>query len=90
MKQKVERQKGALERLRKQLSTGSKTAKKNEAYRIPLTDSDVKRIQKEITTLEDRLGIPNAKRTIPVVESDHVLEDMIADDAMDSEGIHEQ
>lgn len=51
------RQKGALERLRAQLKSGVKNEKKTNIS-VPLTDTDIIRINKEITTLNGR-GISN-------------------------------
>lgn len=51
MKQK--RQRGALERLEAQLKKGTKRNRENE--RVKLTDSDKKRIEKEIKILKKRL-----------------------------------
>lgn len=48
------RQQGALDRLKAQLQSGTKTAKGSNE-RIPLTDKDKKRINKEIAILEGRI-----------------------------------
>lgn len=45
------RKKGALERLENQLKTGVKTEKKG-TNKIPLTEKDKKRIEKEIQSLK--------------------------------------
>lgn len=50
MSKLTDRKKGALERLQKQLESGVKTAKKSTKT-VPLTDSDKKRIEKEIVIL---------------------------------------
>tara|TARA_R110000824_G_scaffold400496_1_gene608113 strand:+ start:514 stop:684 length:171 start_codon:yes stop_codon:yes gene_type:complete len=52
MKQK--RQQGALARLRTQLESGVKTEVGTRDKRVPLTAKDIKRISKEITTLESK------------------------------------
>ena len=49
------RQKGALERLENQLKIGKKTEKKG-FNQIDLTDSDKKRINKEIETLKSKMS----------------------------------
>jgi NAD(P)H-dependent FMN reductase len=49
------RKRRALEMLTKQLATGSKTQKKTMDVKIPLTDSDKKRIQKEIDILSKKV-----------------------------------
>ena len=46
------RQKNALNRLEEQLKSGVKTQKGTFETKIPLTESDTKRIRKEITTLK--------------------------------------
>jgi hypothetical protein len=51
---KLERNKSALARLEAQLVSGVKTEKKSNKQ-IPLTDSDKKRIEKEIETLLKRV-----------------------------------
>lgn len=51
---KKERQRGALERLRTQLESGVKTEKGGTA-KVPLTEKNIKRIEKEIATLESRV-----------------------------------
>lgn len=51
---KLERKKNALARLEAQLVSGVKTEKKS-SKKIPLTDSDKKRIEKEIETLKTRV-----------------------------------
>ena len=50
-----ERQQGALDRLEAQLASGKKTQKKS-FDKVALTDSNKKRIQKEINTLKKILG----------------------------------
>ena len=52
MKQK--RQQGALARLRAQLESGVKTEVGTRDKRVPLTAKDIKRISKEIATLESK------------------------------------
>jgi hypothetical protein len=49
---KLLRRKTALERLQSQLKSGVKTEKGNSGNQIPLTESDTKRIKKEIETLK--------------------------------------
>ena len=51
---KRSRQSRAMEMLEKQLKSGVKTQKKTTDVKIPLTDSDVKRINKEIEVLKTR------------------------------------
>lgn len=54
---KKQRQKNALERLKVQLSDGTKPEKlegKTTGKRIPLTDKDKERINREIKTLEGK------------------------------------
>jgi NAD(P)H-dependent FMN reductase len=51
---KKSRQERALEVLEKQLKQGSKTEKKSMDVKIPLTDSDKKRIEKEINILKGK------------------------------------
>lgn len=51
---KKSRQSRALDKLEKQLKSGVKTKKKTTDVKIPLTDSDVKRINKEIEILKSR------------------------------------
>ena len=56
---KYERRKGALERLEKQLNSGKKYKKVDKRQTnilIDLSDSDRKRIDKEIKILNERLG----------------------------------
>ncbi len=48
------RQKSTLERLKAQLKSGVKPVKKNLTETIPLTDSDINRINKEIETLKKK------------------------------------
>lgn len=50
---KLLRQKGALERLEAQLKSGVKNEKKTNIS-VPLTNTDIIRINKEITTLNGR------------------------------------
>jgi hypothetical protein len=57
---KVLRFKNALERLKAQLTSGVKTDKKEQVGQkkyntVPLTDSDKKRIEKEIVILEEKI-----------------------------------
>jgi len=49
------RREGALKRLEVQLKSGQKTAKKS-FDKIPLTDSDKKRIKNQITILKDKIN----------------------------------
>lgn len=51
---KKSRQARALQVLEKQLKSGVKTKKKTTDVKIPLTDSDVKRINKEIEILKSK------------------------------------
>ena len=51
MSQKSDRQSRALSRLESQLASGNKTAKKS-TKKVPLTDADKKRIEKEIGILK--------------------------------------
>jgi NAD(P)H-dependent FMN reductase len=44
-----------LEMLEKQLNSGVKTQKKTRDVKVPLTDSDKKRINKEIEILKGRI-----------------------------------
>jgi hypothetical protein len=48
------RQSNVLKMLEKQLKSGVKTKKKTTDVKIPLTDSDIKRINKEIEILKTR------------------------------------
>ena len=48
------RQSNVLKMLEKQLKSGVKTKKKTTDVKIPLTDSDIKRINKEIDILKTR------------------------------------
>lgn len=52
---KKSRQGRALLMLEKQLKSGVKTQKKTTDVKIPLTDSDKKRIEKEIEVLKTRV-----------------------------------
>lgn len=45
----------ALEMLTKQLANGSKTQKKTRDVKVPLTDADKRRIEKEIDVLKSRV-----------------------------------
>lgn len=49
------RQKNVLEKLEKQLKSGVKTKKKTTDVKVPLTDADIKRINKEIEILKTRV-----------------------------------
>lgn len=49
------RQKNVLEKLEKQLKSGVKTQKKTTDVKVPLTDADIKRINKEIEILKTRV-----------------------------------
>lgn len=53
--QKKSRQARALSMLEDQLKSGVKTQKKTRDVKVPLTDSDVKRINKSIETLRAKL-----------------------------------
>jgi hypothetical protein len=53
--QKRIRQGNVLQRLENQLVQGVKTEKKTLDTKVPLTDSDVKRINKEIAILKGRV-----------------------------------
>ena len=53
--QKRSRQTRALEVLQSQLKSGVKTEKSTFDKKVPLTDSDKNRIEKEIQRLKDRL-----------------------------------
>jgi NAD(P)H-dependent FMN reductase len=53
--QKRSRQQRALAMLEIQLKSGVKTQKKTMDVKVPLTESDKKRIQKEIDLLKSRL-----------------------------------
>jgi len=44
-----------LEILEKQLGNGTKTQKKTMDVKVPLTESDIKRIKKEIEVLKSRI-----------------------------------
>lgn len=50
------RRRDALKRLEIQLESGMRTGKKKEGYNpIPLTEGNIKRINKEISTLKERV-----------------------------------
>lgn len=51
---KRSRQSRVMEMLEKQLKSGVKTQKKTTDVKVPLTDSDIKRINKEIEVLKTR------------------------------------
>ena len=51
---KRSRQSRALEMLQNQLKSGVKTQKKTRDVKVPLTDSDKKRIEKEMGILQSR------------------------------------
>jgi NAD(P)H-dependent FMN reductase len=53
--QKRSRQSRALDMLEAQLKSGVKTEKKTMDVKVPLTDSDRKRIEKEIDILKSKL-----------------------------------
>ena len=53
--QQRSRKQGTLKRLEAQLVSGVKTKKGTTDVKIPLTDKDVKRINKEITILQSKL-----------------------------------
>ncbi len=48
------RQSNVLKMLEKQLKSGVKTKKKTTDVKVPLTDADIKRINKEIEILKSR------------------------------------
>lgn len=48
------RQQGALNRLEAQIKSGVKTKKGTRDEKIPLTDKDIKRIEKEIQILKSK------------------------------------
>lgn len=52
---KRSRQSRAIEMLEKQLKSGVKTKKKTTDVKVPLTDSDIKRINKELEILNKRV-----------------------------------
>lgn len=52
---KRSRQSRVITMLEKQLKSGVKTQKKTTNVKVPLTDSDIKRINKEIETLNKSL-----------------------------------
>lgn len=52
---KRSRQSRVMEMLEKQLKSGVKTQKKTTDVKVPLTDSDIKRINKEIEILKGKL-----------------------------------
>jgi hypothetical protein len=49
------RKSSVLEMREKQLKSGVKTQKRTTDVKIPLTDNDIKRINKEIETLKSRV-----------------------------------
>jgi hypothetical protein len=51
---KRSRQSRVIEMLEKQLKSGVKTQKKTTDVKVPLNDSDIKRINKEIEVLKSR------------------------------------
>ena len=51
---KRSRQSRVMEMLEKQLKSGVKTQKKTTDVKVPLTDSDIKRINKEIDILKGK------------------------------------
>jgi hypothetical protein len=53
--QKRSRQSRALDMLEAQLKSGVKTEKKTKDVKIPLTESDRRRIEKEMETLKSKL-----------------------------------
>ena len=53
--QKRSRQSRALDMLEAQLKSGVKTEKKTKDVKVPLTDSDRRRIEKEIEILKSKL-----------------------------------
>jgi NAD(P)H-dependent FMN reductase len=54
--QKRSRQARALSMLEKQLKSGEKTQKKTSDVKVPLTENDVKRLNKEIEILKTRVN----------------------------------
>jgi NAD(P)H-dependent FMN reductase len=53
--QKRSRQSRALDMLEAQLKSGVKTEKKTKDVKVPLTESDRRRIEKEMETLKSKL-----------------------------------
>jgi NAD(P)H-dependent FMN reductase len=53
--QKRSRQSRALDMLEAQLKSGVKTEKKTKDVKVPLTDSDRRRIEKEMEVLKSKL-----------------------------------
>jgi NAD(P)H-dependent FMN reductase len=53
--QKRSRQSRALDMLEAQLKSGVKTEKKTKDVKVPLTDSDKRRIEKEMEVLKSKL-----------------------------------
>ena len=53
--QKRSRQSRALDMLEAQLKSGVKTEKKTKDVKVPLTDSDRRRLEKEIEILKSKL-----------------------------------
>ena len=53
--QKRSRQSRALDMLEAQLMSGVKTEKKTKDVKVPLTDSDKRRIEKEMEVLKSKL-----------------------------------
>lgn len=51
---KRSRQSRVIDMLEKQLKSGVKTQKKTTDVKVPLTDSDIKRINKELEILKSR------------------------------------
>ena len=51
---KKSRQRNVIVMLEKQLKSGVKTQKKTTDVKVPLSDSDIKRINKELETLKSR------------------------------------
>jgi len=52
---KALRQKAAMDRLYSQLESGVKTKKGTRSEKVPLSGGDIKRIKKEIQTLETKI-----------------------------------
>ena len=49
------RKENVIKKLESQLQSGDKTEKKSVNTKVPLTDSDIKRIKKEIEVLKSRI-----------------------------------
>jgi hypothetical protein len=49
------RKENVIKKLESQLQSGDKTEKKSVNVKVPLTDSDIKRIKKELDVLKSRI-----------------------------------